>query len=354
MNQLDFPIDHELVQVRRGRRSGLPVIICVHSTVLGPALGALTIRSFPDAKEALTDCLRRSQTMTYKAAAVDNGTGGASCCVPFPYGAEIARALRLAAMLDIADEVHALNGLFRVIPGPGIEPEEMDVLFRRTPWISGRSRRTGGVGATLPGGLTGLKTAINTAIACSLDRSSVSGVRICILGLDEIGAQLARDLRKLGAQLVLSDMDPTAQLVAVELGVEWLPPEEAIRAECDVLVPCVGERFFTSANVSELNCRIICGSANGQLSSPDVGASLVERGIDYVPDFIANAGDLIYLSSVELDQRTEAAAVTHVRFAMERGVRSILTDSREATLSSVELAIMIGRHRIDSLTPESD
>ena len=42
-----------------------------------------------------------------------------------------------------------------------------------------------------------------------------------------------------------------------------------------------------------LRCAIIAGSANNQLARPSVATELMEAGIVWVPDFVANAGALI-------------------------------------------------------------
>jgi valine dehydrogenase (NAD+) len=46
-------------------------------------------------------------------------------------------------------------------------------------------------------------------------------------------------------------------------------------------------------SVPLLRCKLVCGAANNMLSSPEAAQLLHERGIDYVPDFIANAGGII-------------------------------------------------------------
>src|SRR4051794_41897598 len=75
---------HEEVVVRRGRRSGIYVIVAIHSTTLGPALGGLRLWRYGALGDAIADALRLSEAMTYKAAAagLDLGGGKAVLCVP--------------------------------------------------------------------------------------------------------------------------------------------------------------------------------------------------------------------------------------------------------------------------------
>lgn len=50
---------------------------------------------------------------------------------------------------------------------------------------------------------------------------------------------------------------------------------------------------ITEGVVGELSAKIICGSANNVLASPEAGDRLTGRGILYAPDYLVNAGALI-------------------------------------------------------------
>ena len=75
---------HEEVVVRRGSRSGIYVVVAIHSTVLGPSLGGLRLWRYEALGDAIADALRLSEAMTYKAAAagLDLGGGKAVVCAP--------------------------------------------------------------------------------------------------------------------------------------------------------------------------------------------------------------------------------------------------------------------------------
>ena len=103
--ELDATIDHEEVVVRKGERTGLPVIVAVHSTLLGPALGGVRLTRYDSPVDAVVDALRLSRGMTFKAAASDNGTGGGKAVVPLlPGGRQgLEGQVRKSLLLDIAD-----------------------------------------------------------------------------------------------------------------------------------------------------------------------------------------------------------------------------------------------------------
>ncbi|MFT0174980.1 Glu/Leu/Phe/Val dehydrogenase dimerization domain-containing protein [Paraburkholderia mimosarum] len=348
MSQIHIPTDHELVQVKPGRRTGLPVMIAVHSTVLGPAIGGLRIKQYEQASDGLMDCLRLSHAMTYKAAAIDNGSGGGKAVVPLPAGVTLSAPQRSALLLDIAEHIQALDGAYLAGPDVGTGPDDMDFMYRRTRWTGGRSKAAGGAGGTTYGTFVGLLSAINTAVEVSLGRNSVSGLRVSIVGLGGIGALLAKTLKEQGAELILSDIDPTKEALAEELGAHWSRPEEALLANCDLLVPCALGGVFTSQNIGSLRCKLICGAANNQLAMDSLATALRNREITYVPDFIASAGGLMYASGVEVHNRSEEAAEKHVREGIAQNVRTVLLESTSSGIATVEVALAIGRRRLDA------
>ena len=83
-------LDHEELLVRRGRRTGMYVIVAVHSTLLGPALGGARLWCYGTPGDAVADVLRLSEAMTLKASAagLDLGGGKAVMCADGEVAAE--------------------------------------------------------------------------------------------------------------------------------------------------------------------------------------------------------------------------------------------------------------------------
>src|SRR3970040_352104 len=67
---------HEQVLFCPDAPSGLQAIIAIHSTRLGPALGGCRMWPYPTFDAALSDVLRLSKAMTYKAAISGLSLGG--------------------------------------------------------------------------------------------------------------------------------------------------------------------------------------------------------------------------------------------------------------------------------------
>src|SRR4051794_28087914 len=104
-------LDHEHIVIHTGPRSGLPVIIAVHSTALGQAVGGCRIWRYTDWQEGLTDALRLSAGMTSKCAVAGLANGGGKTVVAVPEGIGLDTALRRNVLYDVADVIASMDGL---------------------------------------------------------------------------------------------------------------------------------------------------------------------------------------------------------------------------------------------------
>ncbi|MHA1746393.1 MAG: Glu/Leu/Phe/Val family dehydrogenase [Promethearchaeota archaeon] len=65
--------------------------------------------------------------------------------------------------------------------------------------------------------------------------------------------------------------------------------KELLELECDILAPCALENQITQENAPNLHAKMIVEGANGP-TTPEADVILEARGIDIVPDILANAG----------------------------------------------------------------
>src|SRR3954470_8440653 len=73
--------DFEQIVYCNDAKTGLRAIISLHSTVLGPATGGCRMWAYQNESEALTDVLRLSKGMTYKAAISGLNWGGGKAVI---------------------------------------------------------------------------------------------------------------------------------------------------------------------------------------------------------------------------------------------------------------------------------
>jgi glutamate dehydrogenase (NAD(P)+) len=78
---------------------------------------------------------------------------------------------------------------------------------------------------------------------------------------------------------------------AKKLGYEMLPGDAWLEQDIDILIPAALENQITRETVGKIRnkVRIVVEGANGP-TTPEADATLKERGVFVIPDFLANAG----------------------------------------------------------------
>ncbi|WP_322411737.1 Glu/Leu/Phe/Val dehydrogenase family protein [Microbacterium invictum] len=286
---------HERVEVITGRRSGLFLAVALHSSVLGSALGGARLWTYPHWSDALGDALRLSAAMTLKNAAAGLDAGGGKAVIALPEGTMLDADRRRAAFLDLGDAVEALNGLYRTAEDVGSTTDDMLTVRERTEHVVGLPDAVGGSGE--PAGPTSL--GVYASLRATLERvtgsAEVAGRRITISGLGQVGSRLALRLAAEGAVLTVTDVNPAKRDLARELQASWSEPGFEHLVPADVFVPAGIGGILTSEVIDDLDARAVCGPANNPLAEHSGSDRLAARGILYAPDFVVNAGGVIYL-----------------------------------------------------------
>jgi len=337
------PLEHEDLVLRRGRRSGRYMIVAIQSTALGPALGGVRLWHYPAITDGIRDALRLARGMTLKAAAAGLGLGGGKgvICGPehLPTGCE-----RRDLLLDFGDLVESMRGRYITAEDVGISPSDLVAIGERTAHVTGLPAEHGGSGDPSPFTAIGVEAAMR---ACARDRfgsPELSGRRIVIAGIGHVGAKLARRLIHCGAKVAVSDIDPGKRELARELGVEWIPPDEEMVAECDILAPCALGGAIDGANLPLLRCEVICGCANNQLADDGLATAIAERDILYAPDFVVNAGGLINVYREIRGYGEERARV--LALGIEENLGAIFEAAAEHSVTPLEAARAVALERL--------
>ena len=336
--------EHELLLVRKGSRTGAHLIVAVHSTVLGPALGGCRMWHYENLQAAIEDALRLSSAMTLKAAAAQLPLGGGKAVIFPPPELELRGRSREALLHDFADALEMLGGIYITAEDVGTNAADMALLSSRSKHVVGAPTGRGGSGD--PGSFTaaGVYAAMRACCRQRFGSPELQGRSVAIVGAGHVGEPLARRLHEAGAELVLSDIDPGKQALAEELGAEWLEPREALRSDVDLLAPCALGGVVDEEVSAEMHARIVCGSANNQLSGPHVADMLADRGVLYAPDFIVNSGGLINVS-LELTGYDRGVALRRAE-QIEQVLGSILEHAEAAEITPLAAAVEIATERI--------
>ena len=208
-------------------------------------------------------------------------------------------------------------------------------------------RLAGGGGDPSPITAYGVYLAMLACAEEAWNEHSLEGRRVAVQGVGKVGFPLVKTLVEQGkAHVTVSDVDVDAVARAVgELGVETASSEEIHTLECDIFAPCALGSVINEATIRELRCRVVAGSANNQLASPEMGKELEELGILYAPDYVVNAGGLINVAD-ELYGYRKARARASIE-NIYRTLREVFTIAREEHIPTSDAADRFAETRID-------
>lgn len=309
------------------------IFIAVHDRTLGRAAGGCRMRVYDEPSDGLRDALRLARGMTMKWAAIDFPFGGGKAVVAVPRPLEAAARERL--LLRVGDLIALLGGAYATGEDMGTTPADMNVIARRTRNVFGRTPESGGTGD--PGHWTALGVFAAVRAACErvFGTAELADRSVLVQGVGSVGRPLVRRLAQAGARVLVSDALPDrARTLAGKVDAEVVPPERAYDTACDVFAPCAVGGVLNARSVPQLECRVIAGSANNQLETEEAAAWLLERGILYAPDFVANAGGAIALAGLEvLDWSEEQVEARVLRIGETLG--HILDDAERRAVSPV-------------------
>lgn len=282
------------VHVKFDPKTGLRAIVAIHNLNRGPAIGGCRFVSYPNADAAMEDALRLGYMMSYKAAISNLPHGGAKAVIMKPKVVKDRRALLLA----FGDFVNELGGRYITAMDSGTSESDMDIISERTKFVTCTSA-SGSGGDPSPITAFGVCRGIEAAVKYKLNKNSLEGIHVTIQGTGHVGYYLAKELHARGARMTVCDINAkSVERCVQEFGVKVSVPEDIYDVPSDVFAPCALGSILNLKTIQRLNVKIVAGSANNQLSHQHYGKLLHERGILYAPDFVINAGGLIYVSAI--------------------------------------------------------
>jgi len=330
--------DHEQVVFAHDAEARLKAIIAVHDTGLGPALGGCRIWPYASEAEAITDVLRLSRGMSFKAALADLPLGGGKSVVMIaPDRPKTPRMMRA-----MGRAVGRLAGRYIVAEDVGATVADMDEIATQTSHVSGLS---GGVGDPSPWTARGVFLSLEAAVRHGLGRG-LDGLRVTVTGLGHVGSSLVAQLVDAGAEVTVADIRPAAVAAALERGAaRAVEAGAAHRIPADVFAPCALGAVLNATTIPELAAPVVCGAANNQLATAADGERLKRRGILYAPDYLVNAGGLISvarpstgLSDAEAKARLEAIPATLLEIFATAEAERITPDAAADRLARARIA----------------
>jgi glutamate dehydrogenase (NAD(P)+) len=322
-----------------------------HTLTMGPMKGGM--RYSPGV--SLGECAALAMWMTLKCALLGLPFGGAKGGVRCdPNRLTIGEMERLTRRY--ASEIFPIIGPDRDVAAPDMATGEREMAWLMDTYSQQVGHPVPEVVTGKPmvlGGTEGRESATGLGVVFILEdvlrgrEEAVAGKRVVVQGFGNVGAVVARELSDRGAKIVAVS-DVTGGLVD-EAGLDvaavsaWVGEHgflrgypsgahvdrmDVLEVPCDVLVPAALERQITAENARDVDCALIVEAANGP-TTPEADEILAERGIDVIPDVLANAGGVTvsYFEWVQDQQKYSwhgEEVVTRLRLQLSEALAKVV------------------------------
>ncbi|HWV24045.1 MAG TPA: Glu/Leu/Phe/Val dehydrogenase [Thermomicrobiales bacterium] len=303
----NFPVkmDDGSIQVFTGHR-------VQHSRTPGPSKGGIRYHQ----NVTLEEVKALAMWMTWKCAVIGlpygGGKGGVVVNPKEHSRAEIERLTR-----RFTTELMPIIGPERDIPAPDVNTNGQVMAWIVDTYAMHKGQAMPGIVTGKPlalGGSEGRTEATGRGCVFVVEEAAremgmdLAGARVVVQGFGNVGAHAADLIDEMGA-IVVAVSDSTAGIynpngldlkavhahkaetgsVAGVPGTENITNAELLELPCDILIPSALEDQITSENATKIQARLIAEGANGP-TSPDADDILHDRGIQLLPDILANAG----------------------------------------------------------------
>lgn len=284
-------LGHEQVVYCYDEPTGLKAIIAIHNTVLGPALGGTRMWNYESEEDALIDVLRLSRGMTFKAAISGLNLGGGKAVII----GDASKAKTEPFLRRFGRFVESLGGRYITAEDVNMKTRDMVYISQETNYVTGLPETMGGGGDPSPVTAFGTYMGMKASAKKVYGSDSLSGKKVAVMGVGQVGKNLVKHLTKEGAKVYVSDINQSnLDYVTKEYNAEVVEGDHIFDLDVDILAPCALGAILDDHSIPMLKCDIVAGAANNQLKDENKHGDMIkDRGILYAPDFLINAGGLI-------------------------------------------------------------
>ncbi|MBY0369733.1 leucine dehydrogenase [bacterium] len=339
-----FTGSHEEVICFNDPSVGLKAIVAIHNTQMGPALGGCRMWHYESSDLALEDALRLSKGMTYKAAVAGLNLGGGKAVIIANPKTDKNEAL----FRSFGSFIESLNGRYITAEDVGTDVNDMEFIFMETSHVVGVERTHGGSGDPSPWTAKGVLEGLRAAVEVKLGKTDLKGLSVAVQGAGHVGQHLVEMFLMNGMRVYVCDIDRSrCDTFADKPGVTVVGTDEIYDTDADIFCPSALGAIINEKTIPRLKCKIVAGSANNQLATPEAGDELFRRKILYAPDYAINAGGLMNVS-IELEGYDETRAnrmMRNIYYVM----KSILAHSAKENLPEYRCADRVAEKRIQEI-----
>ena len=344
-----------------------------HNTSRGPSKGG--IRYHPGVN--LDEVKALAMWMTWKCAVVGIPYGGAKGGVVVDPKDLTMRELEHLTR-RYASEILPLIGPERDIPAPDVGTDEQIMAWIMDTYSMNQGYSVPGVVTGKPlsvGGSAGRGFATSRGVmyvtVATLKHLAmpVDQARVVVQGYGKVGAPAVQLLADQGCLIVgvgdhlgavynprglspvgLAAHKAEANTVAGFDGGEAVSGDDLLELECDVLIPAALEGVITERNADRLRTRIVVEGANGP-TTPEADEILKDRGVQVVPDILANAGGVTvsyfeWVQDIQAYFWSEDEVNARLRRIMEESYVDVLELAEDRKVTMRQAATILGVSRV--------
>ena len=344
-----------------------------HNGARGPYKGGIRFHPEVDIDEVRA----LASLMTWKTAVANIPFGGAKGGVNCP-AEELERAEVQAIARSFLDKIEKILGPTRDIPAPDVNTDaqvmawmmdEYGKLHGHTPAIcTGKPIALGGsYGREQATGRGCVYMFREAAPQIGLPPAETT---FTVQGYGNVGSWAARIMQQLGATMVgASDATGAIRsekgIDAVELarhifeeggkltefpGAEVISPDDLLAIPCDVLIPAALGGMIHEGNADRIDCKMIVEGANSP-TTPAADEILMEKGVQVIPDVMANAGGVIgsyfeWVQNLQHFQWSEREVNDKLGGILRKAYRDVAARAKEERISLRESAYLVGIERV--------
>jgi glutamate dehydrogenase (NAD(P)+) len=337
----------------------------------------------------LDDVKALAAMMTWKSALMRLPFGGGKGGIKFdPHGVSKAELQRITRRFT-----HALGeniGPDYDIPAPDVGTNSQTMAWMMDTYSNmvGSAQKQGvkGVVTGKPvasGGTLGRTKATGQgAVFCLVEWAkeknfNLQGSTMVVQGFGNVGSHLAVILSRLGVSTVavgdhtgymvnpegfnahkLQDYVAQNGAIAGYPGGKPITREEFFATKCDIFAPCALENQIGESEANAMSCKVIVEGANGPCN-PSGEKILVDRGVDILPDVLANSGGVTvsyyeWAQNKRMESWSEEEVDERLEKAMKRAYKEVSDFARLKKTDYRVAAYGLALQRIEAVYKERE
>src|SRR4029079_6011812 len=186
------------------------------------------------------------------------------------------------------------------------------------------------------------------ALQVKYGNEDVGKYSYAVQGVGHVGMEFVKLLRERGAKVFVTDINKELVQKAVDdHGAEAVASDQIYDVDANVYSPCALGGTVNANTLPRLKCQVICGAANNQLATDEIGDEVMRKGILYAPDYAVNAGGLMNVS-LEIDGYNRERAMRMLR-TIYFNLGRIFEISKRDNIPTYKAADRMAEERINAI-----